>query len=361
MSDNTHIEWTDATWNIITGCTLLSEGCRHCYAATLAVTRLKHIPSRAGLARINAVGEAKFTGEVRFNQQWLDQPLRWKKPRRIFVCAHGDLFHENVPDEWIDKVFAVMALCPRHTFQVLTKRPERMATYFAGRRANFGRASEVLHKMDHPCNEDDHDWAVDQLDAFDSSGRLMHQVWLGTSVEDQATAEARVPHLLATPASVRFVSAEPLLGPVDFRKLSDENWTTETLHLDATTGFTHNAGFVQEEIATRDGAPLLRDLPPRLDWVVVGGESGRGARPMHPDWARSIRDQCQAAGVAFFFKQWGAWAPISFDDLMSEEMESLEIEGKLHGFADQPMLLSGKARAGRLLDGREWNQMPGLK
>lgn len=136
MADKTSIEWTrgpdgspGATWNPITGCTLVSEGCRHCYAAQLAATRLKNHWSRAGLARLNAAGEAKFTGEVRFNADWLDQPLRWRRPRRIFVCAHGDLFHEGVPDEWIDRVFAVMALAPQHTFQVLTKRPERARAY----------------------------------------------------------------------------------------------------------------------------------------------------------------------------------------------------------------------------------------
>ena len=125
MSDNTTIEWTDATWNPITGCTLVDDGCRHCDAARLAATRLKHHPSRQGLARLNAAGEAKFTGEVRFNPEWLDQPLRWKKPRRIFVCAHGDLFHENVPDDWIDQVFAIMALAPRN-------RHERTGTAWTG-------------------------------------------------------------------------------------------------------------------------------------------------------------------------------------------------------------------------------------
>ncbi|TMV83805.1 DUF5131 family protein [Thioclava sp. BHET1] len=129
MADKTSIEWTDATWNPITGCTLVSKGCRNCYAATLAAGRLRNHPSRIGLARRNAEGEARFTGEVRFNGQWLDQPIRWRRPRRIFVCAHGDLFHEGVPDNWIDEVFAVMALAPHHTFQILTKRPARARAY----------------------------------------------------------------------------------------------------------------------------------------------------------------------------------------------------------------------------------------
>jgi protein gp37 len=129
MAAHSKIEWTDATWNPITGCTLVSKGCENCYAAELAASRLKNHPSRQGLARRNAVGIAKFTGTVRFNTEWLTQPLAWKTPRKVFVCAHGDLFHENVPDSWIDQVFAVMALCQQHIFQVLTKRPERMHAY----------------------------------------------------------------------------------------------------------------------------------------------------------------------------------------------------------------------------------------
>lgn len=170
MADTSKIEWTDSTWNPITGCTLVSEGCRHCYAARLAATRLKHHPSRKGLARINAAGEAKFTGEVRFNEQWLDQPLRWRKPRMIFVCAHGDLFHESVPDEWIDRVFAVMALSPHHTFQVLTKRPDRMLKYLDNdpRDQINAAGGEIAH------------WA----DMEDHVAWPLPNVWLGPGVVD---------------------------------------------------------------------------------------------------------------------------------------------------------------------------------
>lgn len=363
MSDKTHIEWTDATWNIITGCTLVSEGCRHCYAATLAATRLKHIPSRVGLARINAAGEAKFTGEVRFNEHWLDQPLGWKKPRRIFVCAHGDLFHESVPDEWIDKVFAVMALAPQHTFQVLTKRPERARQYLTDSPNNHisirnqiaGRGPHVLRSRG-------------------DAGHMqpLPNVWLGTSVEDQATADERIPHLLATPAAVRFVSAEPLLGPVDL------TWAFP----DIRTACCHVCGFRTNAVGgvcPNDRSVLRGDIG--LDWLIVGGESGPGARPMHPDWARSLRDQCQAAGVAFFMKQWGMWAP-------TERLNNLGIPsegyvhphgsgaawprpappgwgehgpGKLDELGFRHMTKVGKKAAGRLLDGREWNEMPGVK
>lgn len=322
MSDNAKIEWTDATWNPITGCTLVSEGCRHCYAARLAATRLKNEPSRRGLARLNAAGEAKFTGEVRFNEQWLEQPLRWRKPRMIFVCAHGDLFHENVPDEWIDRVFAVMAFCPHHTFQVLTKRPERARDYASdpaapGPRVHLGR------------------WPLPN-------------VWIGTSIEDQATADERIPHLLATPAAVRFVSAEPLLGPVDLTEwLHDSDCDGQPLE-DAydmcLCRFNAAGGFPSED---------------RIDWVIVGGESGPGARPMHPDWARALRDQCAAAGVPFFFKQWGAWGPAPDDHDDTFEAHRARGATDLLVWPDfSASELVGKSRAGRLLDGREHNAMP---
>lgn len=331
MAETSTIEWTDATWNPVTGCTLVSEGCRHCYAAQLAATRLKNHPSREGLARLNAQGEAKFTGEVRLNEQWLDQPLRWKRPRRIFVCAHGDLFHEAVPDEWIDRVFAVMALAPQHTFQVLTKRPERMRNYFS-LDSGFGRWGYIEHQAR---------LMLARFGLYQSERRtLAHfggsnfpHVWLGTSVEDQTTADARIPHLLDTPAIVRFVSAEPLLGPVDLTHI------TPPLYAASANALT---GKWQWE-----GGPKRTETP-RLDWVIVGGESGRNARPMHPDWARSLRDQCVAAGVPFFFKQWGAFLPPG--QLMACGRRWAELNG--------PSLYAAKSLTGRNLDGRTWAQTP---
>jgi protein gp37 len=288
MADQTEIEWTDATWNPITGCTLVDHGCDNCYAARLAATRMQHHPSRAGLTRLNAAGVAKWTGEVRFNEQWLDQPLRWTKPRRIFVCAHGDLFHEDVPDDWIDRVFAVMALCPQHTFQVLTKRPERARVYLGH----------------HDCSKpgDSITQAAFSLSAFrrglNGCGGAAYwpfsNVHLGTSISDQASADKRIPDLLACPAAVRFLSIEPMLGPVDLSRWSGI----------AGDGGTMGFG---------------------LDWVICGGESGPGARvwPGFADAARSLRDQCREAGVAFFMKQMAgarksAMPPIP-DDLMVRE------------------------------------------
>lgn len=341
MSDGTKIEWADATWNPVTGCTLVSEGCRNCYAARLAATRMKHHPSREGLARINADGVAKFTGEVRFNEEWLTVPLHWRKPRRVFVCAHGDLFHPDVPGEWIDRVFAVMALCPQHTFLVLTKRPERMRVYLS--------ENDMPARVADPGARlvKDGDEAHDYL-RWHQTWPLPN-VWLGVSIEDQATADERIPYLLATPAARRFVSAEPLLGPVTLSTI-DVSGDEEIAPL----GWDWLERF--EDAAT--------DKTPRLDWVIVGGESGPGARPMHPDWARRLRDQCQAAGVAFFFKQWGEWAPCA--EYPTGGNTPLRYPHADGCFGDHPenganpyMDRVGKKAAGAMLDGRAWRQIPG--
>ncbi|MGD9470642.1 MAG: DUF5131 family protein [Novosphingobium sp.] len=267
MSDNTAIEWTDATWNPITGCSVISPGCTNCYAMKLAGTRLRHHESRAGLTRDTKAGPV-WTGETRLNKQWLTQPLRWKRPRRIFVCAHGDLFHESVPDEWIDRVFAVMGLAPQHTFQVLTKRSKRMREYVTKLEAE--PFAHTLRRMaeawPHPISQD-----------MIVNGP---NVWLGVSVEDQQRADERIPDLLATPAAIRFLSCEPLLGPVDLGKV----------------------------YASRDEhGTYLHDAPVcALDWVIVGGESGHGARPMEVRWASDIVHQCRSTGVPVFVKQLGS-------------------------------------------------------
>jgi protein gp37 len=379
MADNTKIEWTDATWNPITGCSVVSPGCTNCYAMRLAGTRLAHHESRAGLTRDTKAGPV-WTGEVRFNEQWLDQPLRWKKPRLIFVCAHGDLFAEGVPDAWIDRVFAVMALAPQHTFQVLTKRSARMRAYMGEADGlglqSFGVKERVAVEAGRMMEDGDN-----AHDATINGPWPLPNVWLGVSVEDQKRADERIPDLLATPAAIRWISAEPLLGPVSV--------------LPYCFIYTHADEAVLSEPEV-DGEPLpmlpWRDptttprsdiATPRLDWVVVGGESGPGARPMHPDWARSLRDECAAADVAFHFKQWGeyreVWTPVPelidnetdrADELYSGAVNpSFVMQNGKHILSrddlpwdegDPARLIEriGKSRAGRLLDGIEHNGWP---
>lgn len=316
MAADTKIEWTDATWNPVTGCSVQSPGCKNCYAMKLAGTRLRHHPSRAGLTQESAAGPV-WTGETRFNADWLEQPLQWTRARMIFVCAHGDLFHPSVPDEWIDQVFAVMALAERHTFQVLTKQAQRAAEYFAHpvRAPLIGQqVGQInLRRTGNPVAE----W----------SGVPLPNVWIGASAEDQHRLDERLPHLVAIPAAVRYLSLEPLLGSVqiDQRLITPIEGTSQ-----------HGQRFI--------------------DWVIVGGESGNGARPMHPEWARGLRDQCQAAGVAFFFKQWGAWAPGSnFPDHIPSG-ESCSFDQNMDDNAR--VWKVGKKAAGRLLDGRTWDQFP---
>lgn len=314
MADKTGIEWTDATWNPVTGCTKVSQGCKFCYAKHQAWARLAAMP--------NTVYAGREFEQVMCHPERLDQPLRWTKPRMIFVNSMSDLFHPDVPDEFIDRVFAVMALAHQHVFQVLTKRPDRMLRYFTHHftRSKCSRcAAEISGRRD---SEGGGDIRV-------SDGPFpLPNVWLGVSVEDQAAADERIPQLLQTPAAVRWISAEPLLGPVDLREIVMPDGDTLGTYL-------HNDG-------ERAG----------LDWVVAGGESGPNARPMHPAWAQSLRDQCAAADVPFLFKQWGEFAPR--EPYASELMESDELCGKWDGVSYR----YGKKGAGRLLDGAQHDGYP---
>jgi protein gp37 len=252
MGDRTGIEWTDATWNPVTGCTKVSAGCDNCYAEVLARRRLRDIY----LAQSPAVDTAENQADPFAVRLWparLKQPARWATPRIVFVNSMSDLFHADIPERYVRDVFEVMLSTKRHIYQVLTKRP--------GRAARF-------------CSRN--------KDLFEN-GIVPPFIWIGTSVEHRKTLH-RVCHLKTIPAAVRFLSCEPLLGP------------------------------------------LVLDLS-HIHWVIVGGESGAGCRPMDPDWARHIRDQCLAARVPFFFKQFGGLRPKS---------------------------------GGRLLDGVEWSELPAL-
>ena len=346
MSDKTGIEWTDATWNPVTGCAKVSGGCKHCYAEREWQRMTKLVPAYAG---------REFT-DVRTHADRLDQPLRWKRPRKVFVNSMSDLFHQDVPFEFIDRVFAVMALSKQHVFQVLTKRPDRMREYMH----RLGRSAKIL------------DDAARTLGyTFEFAGKYMvtwplPNIWLGVSVEDQAAADERIPLLLDTPAAVRWISAEPLIGSVDLTDIPNQLGVAEGQRsINALGGYAWEC----------DGPDYVDtcNIGAQIDWVVVGGESGPKARPMHPDWARSLRDQCQAAGVPFIFKQWGEWAPgencggsmrkteatadwfaekWSFGTMTPRESEELHID-------DEPLLYRcGKKRAGRLLDGVQHDGYP---
>lgn len=347
MADKTHIEWTDATWNVVTGCAIVSPGCTNCYAMKLAGTRLRDHPSRNGLTTDSKAGPV-WNGQVRFNTGWLTQPLRWTKPRKVFVCAHGDLFHEGVTDDQLDQIFAVMALAPQHVFQVLTKRPKRMRDYLLAFTAE--RLSQALGAFVHAGEK------ATQADRF--IPLPLPNVWMGVSAEDQTRANERIPVLLETPAAIRWVSAEPLIGPLDLTAIDD--------------GFSDARNVLRSFSAQQQAAQYTETIDlcidtPGLDWVVVGGESGAGSRPMHPDWARDLRDQCADAGVPFLFKQWGDWAPGEnaqntigrtvetadwFNDAWDyQTLTPASAEG-MH-IDDEPTLYrAGRRASGRLLDGQ---------
>ena len=292
----TQIEWTDATWNPVAGCSIISAGCTHCYAMEMA-KRLEamHIQKYAGLTRKSGQ-RTVWNGVVREDRDALAIPYGWRKPRKIFVNSMSDLFHEQVSDAFILEVWQVMRDTPHHHYQILTKRPERMARV----------VSELI---------DD----------------VLPNVWLGTSVEDSEVVH-RIEHLRAVPAAIRFISFEPLIGPVGDVDLTD------------------------------------------IHWAIVGGESGHHARPMHPDWARSLRDQCAAAGVPFLFKQWGEWIPAldrerADPDWRADYTNTYADRGKtqwlnlaggrgFHGERFHVMQRVGKKAAGRLLDGVQHDGVP---
>jgi protein gp37 len=334
MADGTKIEWTDETWNPIVGCVIVSRGCTNCYAMKVAGARLDGNPATPHYAGTTAKSKAGpvWTGKVaQASQATLLKPLTWKKPRRVFVNSMGDLFAENVPTNWIDQVFAIMALAPQHQFQVLTKRPERMRDYVADPNGPRRVARVCIDLFLDQKVKATNDWPVQSVGDIDDPEDVrikwpLPNAWLGVSVEDQATADARIPHLLSTPAAIRWISAEPLLGPVDLTALSLNR--PDGIF---PTGLPHEVNALHG-ISAVDG---ISTSCPTLDWVVVGGESGPGARPMHPDWARSLRDQCAAAGVPYFFKQWGKWVHECSDiDGNIFDWGNAEERGILHYWSD---------------------------
>jgi protein gp37 len=372
MSDNSQIEWTDATWNPIraryleiqndgsgkerTGwhCEHVSDGCRHCYA--------ERFNQRLGTGRDFKPGElyreekkGYHNGEAKLflDETMLTLPLRWKKPRMIFVCSMTDLFADFVPDEFIDKMVAVMALSPQHTFQVLTKRAARMKEWFApfdSRRAD-SLGKKVLE--------------LGYTGPLESLPWPLPNVWLGVSTERQQEADERIPLLLDTPAAILFVSAEPLLGQLDLSRICIQPQKPGSvragIHLNALAGRYCESGMPYLGNWDVNGPCPPASEQRRLSWVIVGGESGPGARPMHPAWAHSLRDQCLAAGVPFFFKQWGEHAPGALNQYWTAVANNPDLPIGDPRLDVAQVTRVGKKAAGRLLDGVEHNGFPAVR
>ncbi|MBL4839638.1 MAG: phage Gp37/Gp68 family protein [Thalassospira sp.] len=373
----TKIEWTHRPgtkgerWNPIKArnkktdgighfCTKVSKGCNNCYAANFQ-PRFKN-PIRYAKQDTDQV-------EIFLDKARLREPLHWKKPRTAFVCSMTDLFLELHPDDWLDQIFAHMALCVGQTFMVLTKRPARAQEYLRSEET-ARRIGKIMRSIDplatcYMCPDQDGIWPLPN-------------VWLGVSVEDQATADERIPILLNTPAELRFISAEPLLGPLQI-----ERWLNIAWQCSGCRGYFSGAwqrtcpdcgktnywcGSHKFNGRKRHKNPIR---PPQsgqgLDWVIVGGESGHKANPMHPDWARSLRNQCNAANVPFFFKQWGNTAPLLNSEPVFTATHHLvawpdgtvgpgQAEDK--GGPGLQLYRTTKKAAGRELDGMQHNTWP---
>lgn len=293
MGRNSAIEWTDHTLNFWQGCRPVSEGCANCYMYR-DKRRYGQDPTKV----------------IRSKDVTFRQARKWKTPARVFVCSWSDFFIEEA-DDWREEAWGEIRQAPHLTWIILTKRPQNISDRLPS------------------------DW-----------GNGWPNVYLGVTAENQQAADERIPLLLQTPAAVRFISAEPLLGAVDLTVIRvDDKTTVNSL----TGGAITKTGFVEMDI----------ELPPfmgnKLDLVIVGGESGPGARPCHPDWVRSLRDQCQASGVKFFFKQWGEWGPVD-QNINWDGKRNL---GTFGHYKEGDLVKCGKKQAGRLLDGRTWDEMPG--
>lgn len=371
MAD-TRIEWADKVWNPVTGCKKVSQGCKNCYAERLH--DLRHQAYQEG-KKVPAQYAEPFE-TVQLHPDRLEDPLHWKKPARIFVNSMSDLFHEDVPFKFIDQVFVAMKLAWWHTFMVLTKRPQRMHEYMTKYTNGGWDRWEIIR----------HD-AIEKRGSDSTTASTVwpfRNVWLGVSVEDQKTADERIPVLLQTPAAVRFVSCEPLLGAVDLRWVKGK----EGGHYDFINGAAVWGYTPRKNYEDPSGWKIIDNRPPefgivdhlKLDWVICGGESGPGARPMHPDWARGLRDQCHAAGVPFFFKQWGEWAHegqiwkdpmapmIQLADAINPKAYQIIMNGRQspeeRGWQFEDRSISyrvGKKAAGRALDGKEWDEFPEVR
>jgi len=309
------------TWNPIVGCSKVSPGCDNCYAERMA-NRLTYALGGVGtgknqdawIAYSDVISKGKWNGKTALIKSQLTKPSGWKTPRMIFVCSMSDLFHESVPFEWLLKVFIRIQENPQHLFIVLTKRPEIMAEKI---KRFYNVSPNIL-----------------------SDYASLPNLWIGVTAENQEQANKRIPILLQIPAAKRFVSIEPMLGPIDFY---DIVINTEFYH--TLKGFGDISG---GDFGLVNG--------PKLDWVICGGESGNKARPMHPDWVRSLRDQCKAAGTPFFFKQWGTWRPLTTTKLI----EKLPF-GDYRPDIKFGYVKKSKHMIGATIDNQEYHEWPQLE
>lgn len=353
----TKIDWADMVWNPVTGCSKISEGCQNCYAERMT-------------KRLQLMAPKKYSQgfAVKCHHEALQEPLKIKKSQRIFVCSMSDLFHNDVPFEFIDRVFAVMALCPQHTFIVLTKRPQRMAEYCQRLGKHASKDPVSLASVEF-APEGSFFWKLTDI------GWALPNVWLGVTAENQARADERIPILLQIPAAVRFVSIEPMLGPIDLGfdiatcKCCFPRWKSRWIRLNRHiradfplaliegNGQSQASPGLYRAESNKHGALHINGLGVRPseatalaapDWIICGGETGPGARPMHPDWVRSLRDQCAAANVPFFFKQWGEWFPDTKRCFLAQSQI----------FGNTAIFKIGKKAAGHMLDGKEHRSFP---
>lgn len=379
---STKIEWTNLlpgykgeTWNPFPGCNKVSPACDHCWAERMA-NRLAANPKTAHIYK-ELITDGKWNGNVRkltykafelgdgYKYPEIYDPIRWRKARLVAVNLMGDSFHEKMSDWQIDLMMGIAVLNPKHIFQFLTKRSERLKDYFStpkdelierwGKAVwNIGLCEDEAAAYCYVCNRLDHEWPA-------------KNIWIGVSVENQEQASKRIPDLLEIPAAVRFISAEPMLGPISL-DFSTTNFIHNTL-----TGEFLCEGMNETCISTK------------IDWVICGGESGPKARPMHPDWVKSLRDQCKSAGTPFFFKQWGEWIPehkpkdgeptcivcgCTWSNACEGGCHWLENTGmndicsccgnaRAGKLEDESLVFRvGKKKAGRLLDGAEYNEYP---
>lgn len=346
MADKSNIQWCDATINPCVGCTPVSPACDNCYAARMAARMCRHPnPKIARLYAGLTDAAGKWTGKINLNPEAMEKALRWKRPRRIFVGSMTDLFHEAVPDSFLDQIFTDMALAQQHTFILLTKRPERMLHYIQGVHDEPVDTERDMALFD--------PWRATWGELYGQRPWPMRNVILMTTVEDQPRADERLPIMaeLGGRGWTTGVSVEPMLGPVNvapyFTSCPHCGWW-EIYKPRGDRAYCQDCG--QEFDAPAKG----------LSWVIAGGESGPGARPMHPAWVRSLRDQCKRSGVPFLFKQWGEWTPTDASGRVEGDCDiSGGFRAHRYNWADGSRSYRvGKHRAGRLLDGVEYNQFP---